>query len=121
MTSDLHLVDWLRRIQMNWELENSELSRLAHADESLLLKYFQYSRDELAALPTIPLGFEHASHLVGIYRRVEGEYPTPAEQNEWLKRPNSVFEGNRPIDVMAMSPEHLAYISYVVESGLRLR
>ncbi len=121
MVNEAHLVDWLRKIQLGWELEISDLARLAHIEEPLLQKYFKMNASELQALPTIPSGLEHASHLVGVYRRVEGEYPNASDQNEWLKKPNSVFEGNRPIDVMVMSPEHLAYISYIVESGVRLR
>ena len=117
----MNLVDWLRKIQNEWALNTEEMSRIAHVSEETLAFYFKMSPDELALLPTVPSSLENGAHLVGVYRRILTEYPTAELQSEWLKRPNSVFEGNRPIDVMAMSPDHLAYLSYVVESGLRLR
>ncbi len=117
---DLHLVEWLRRIQLSWELDLEKLSKLCHVDQSVLKHFLDMSSAEVSELPSIPTGLESAVALVGIYRRVSTVYKTPEEQNQWLTRANSVFEGNRPIDVMSMSPDHLAYVSYTVESGLRL-
>ena len=97
-----------------------QLSRLTHTPLALLEKLLSLSGNEIEALPSIPSGMDQAVALVGIYRRVAEVYPTSEAQDEWLKKENAVFEGNRPIDVMAMSPEHLAYVSYIVESGLRL-
>ena len=120
MEKDLHLIEWLRRIQLTWELDGPKLSKIAHVSEAVLKQYLSYSPEAIDGLPSIPQGLEPAVALVGVFRRVQGVYPTAEEQNHWLTHPNSVFEGNRPIDVMAMSPEHLAYVSYAVESGLRL-
>jgi hypothetical protein len=119
-SENLHLVEWLRRIQLDWELDLEKLAKLSHTDGARLSELMGLSGSALEHLPSIPAGMENAAHLVGIYRRVKGVYPTPESQNEWLTRNNSVFEGLRPIDIMAMSPEHLAYVSYTVESGLRL-
>ena len=120
MNNDLHLIEWLRRVKLSWDLDLAQLARLGHVPVDKLEKAFQLSPTEISQLPSVPEGLENLVALIGIYRRVAQAYPEPAAQNEWLLRSNSVLEGNRPIDVMAMSPEHLAYVSYVVESGLRL-
>lgn len=120
MNRDPHLIDWLRKIQLTWELAPSELSRLSHISEEVLAPYLKLSMAEIDALPSVPSGLENAMGLVGIFRRIQDVYPTPELQNDWLKKPNQIFEGNRPIDVMAMSPDHLLYVGYAVESGLRL-
>jgi len=118
--SEGHLVDGLRQIQVQWELSVSELSKIAHVPEEVLIRYFGLNQDELAGLPALPVELLGGVPLVGLFRKLVSTYPTAEQQNEWLKRPNSVFEGNRPIDIMAMSPEHVAFVAYAVESGLRL-
>ena len=118
--NELHLVDGLRQIQIQWELSIQEFSRIAHIPETVLARYFGLTQDALADLPAVPADLLGAVPLVGLFRNLITTYPTPEQQNEWLKRPNSVFEGHRPIDVMAMSPDHLAFVAYSVESGLRL-
>ena len=45
--------------------------------------------------------------------------PDTEKQNEWLVLPNELFEGNKPIEVMAMSPDHLSWVSYTLESQAR--
>ena len=115
-----HLIDWLRKIQVAWELSPGELSRVAHASEGDLKNYFSLSSSEVLLLPTIPSGLESAVGLVGLYRQLLTVYPTQEEQLKWLELPNQVLEGRRPIEVMAMSPSHLAYVTYAVETGLRL-
>jgi hypothetical protein len=120
MNEDLHLVDWLRKIQLAWDLDLAGLSRIAHVSESVLDSYLKIPAHELASYPSIPAGLESAVALVGLYRRLLTVYPTQEEQNIWLKRQNSIFENHRPIEIMAMSSDHLAYVTYAVESGLRL-
>jgi hypothetical protein len=115
-----HLVDGLRQIQIQWELTVVELSKISHIPESVLSKYFSLNQEELANLPAVPSELLGGVALVGLFRKLITTYPTPEQQNEWLKRPNSVFEGHRPIDIIAMSPDHLAFVAYSVESGLRL-
>ncbi len=120
MEKDLHLIEWLRRVQLTWELDLSKLSTIAHVSEAVLKQYLASTPEQIEAFPSIPAGLEPAVALIGVFRRIQGVYPTAEEQNHWLTNPNSVFEGNKPIDVMAMSPDHLAYVSYAVESGLTL-
>ena len=120
MENNLHLVGWLRKIKLDWDLDLEKLARLSHTRGEILTQMFALSQAEIDSLPSVPSGLDNAVALVGVYRRVAEAYPDAAAQNEWLLKENSVLEGNRPIDAMAMSPEHLAYVSYVVESGLRL-
>ena len=116
----VHLIEWLKRIQTSWGLGVADLARMSSTDEGRLASYFRLTQSEVGELPSIPEGLESAVGLVGLYRLLLGVYPTVEEQLKWLELPNSVFEGRRPIEVIAMSPSHLAYVTYAVESGLRL-
>lgn len=120
METDLHLVNWLRKIMHDWELDIEKLSKLAHTSPEMLKSYFKRPSEEIESLPSVPAGLENAVALVGVFRRIQGAYPKPEDQNTWLNRPNSVFEGNKPIDVMAMSAEHVQYVSWAVEGGIQL-
>ncbi|MBC7395962.1 MAG: hypothetical protein H7333_00845 [Bdellovibrionales bacterium] len=120
MERELHLIEWLRRLKLAWDLDLAKLALLSHTPAALLEQMLTLNTNEVESLPSIPAGMDQVVSLVGIYQRVAQAYPEPTAQNEWLMKENPVFEGNRPIDIMAMSPEHLAYVSYIVESGLRL-
>jgi hypothetical protein len=118
--NDLHLVEWLRKIQLAWELDLEQLSRIAHVSKDLLEGFLKLPSTGLSSAASVPAGLENAVALVGLYRQLITVYPAPDSQNLWLKRPNQVFDGHRPIDVISMSPGHLAYAAYSVETGLRL-
>jgi hypothetical protein len=117
---DLHLVEWLKKIQTSWSLSLGDLAKMTSVDEADLVRHFRMTSSEIAELPSIPSGLESAVGLVGLYRLLLTVYPTVEEQLKWLELPNSVFEGRRPIEVISMSPAHLSYVAYTVESGLRL-
>ena len=118
---ELHLIQWLRRIQQSWELDLPALAKITHVSEENLKKFLSVSPAKLEEYPTVPAGLSDAMPLVSLFKRLQEEYPDPEAQNLWLKTPNSVLEGRTPIDAIAISPDHLAYVSYVVESGLRLQ
>ena len=118
---DVHLVEWLHKIQTAWELDLQALSRVSHIPEPTLQIYLSMSPDEVSALSTVPAELTHAVPLVSLFKRIQEAYPDPKEQNFWLKTSNSVLEGQIPVDAISISPSHLAYVSYVVESGLRLQ
>ncbi len=120
MNEELHLVEWLRRIRTEWELDPAQLSKITHVPVEVLLRYLGLGPAAIGELPAVPGELLDAMPLVGLYRKLVSVYPTASAQNEWLKRPNSVFDGNRPIDVLMMSSEHVSYVAYAVESGLRL-
>jgi len=115
---ELNLVEWLRRIQIAWELDLKTLSRLTHVSETDLTEFFGMSAEKVSKLPTIPFALTNAMPLVSLFKKIQKIYPDPKLQNDWLKNPNSVLEGQVPVDVIALSPEHSAYVSYVVESAL---
>ena len=118
--SNLHVIEWLRKVQLEWELPLEQLARLCHCPVEVLEQHLARSPAEIESLPTVPAGLDAAVTLIGIFKNIRSTYPEPRDQNGWLQKENSVFEGHRPIDVMAMSPDHLAFVGYTVESGLRL-
>ncbi len=97
----------------------ASLSRLAHVPEATLKTFLAMTHEKLNELPTVPAELAPAVPLVSLFKRIQERYPDAKAQNDWLKSPNTVLENQVPVDVMALSPEHLAYVSYVVESSLR--
>jgi hypothetical protein len=65
----------------------------------------------------MPLGLEAIVPRVSIYKNLNRMVPTSEKQNQWLVLPHDLFEGNKPIEVMAMSPQHLMWVSYTLESA----
>jgi hypothetical protein len=110
------LAHWLRRIQIEWDLDAVALSKITHTELSVMAHYLAQSGEALDALPTIPEGLFSAAPLVSIYKNLVRTMPNTDQQKEWLVTDNETYEGNKPIDVMAMSPAHLAWVSYTLES-----
>jgi len=119
MTENLNLVQYLRKIQIDWELSPEELSKIGHVSVVMLQKYFAMSLPEIDALPSVPAGLDPAIALVSVYKNLVRMMPDAEKLNEWLVVPNELFEGNKPIEVMAMSPNHLSWVSYTLESQAR--
>ena len=88
----MHLIQWLRRIQQSWELDLAGLARLTHVPEPVLKEHLKLTATELETYPTVPADLGNAVALVSLFKRIQEEYPDAQEQNDWLKRPNSVFE-----------------------------
>ena len=116
---NLNLVQYLKKIQIDWELSVGDLSKIIHVSEVMIQKYFSLSALEVDTLPSMPAGLETAMPLVAIYKNMIVMMPDSEKQNEWLVLPNDLFEGNKPIEVMAMSPSHLSWVSYTLESQVR--
>jgi hypothetical protein len=116
MTENINLLQYLRKIQVEWELSADQLSKISHVGVITLQKYFSLRAPEVESLPSIPSGLETAMPLVSIYKNLVKVMPDPEKQNEWLVMPNETFDGNKPIEVMAMSPDHLSWVSYTLES-----
>jgi len=116
---NLHLIQYLRKIQIDWELSADELAKISHVSVSMMQKYFSLPASEVEALPSVPAGLDSAIALVSVYKNLVRTTPDPEKQNEWLVVPNELFEGNKPIEVMAMSPRHLSWVSYTLESQAR--
>ena len=118
-SENLHLVQYLRKIQIAWELAPEELAKISHVTQEKLKEYLDLSSDAVDGLPSLPAGLEPAMPLVSIYKNLIQMMPDSEKQNEWLVVPNELFEGNKPIEVMAMSPDHLSWVSYTLESQAR--
>ncbi len=118
MTEELNLLQYLRKIQVEWELDPEQLSKISHVGVATLQKYFSLRAPEVELLPSIPMGLDTAMPLVSIYKNLVRMLPDSEKQNEWLVLPNELFESNKPIEVMAMSPAHLSWVSYTLESQM---
>jgi len=116
--SEVTLVQWLRRVQTAWELDLPKLSQLSHVSTELLERYLKMSASEVRALPSIPPGLENAMALVSVFKALSQKIPDADRQNEWLTTENDTYEKHKPIEVMAMSPEHLAWVSYTLVGPL---
>ena len=112
----LNLVAQLRHIQLEWQMDLLTLSRITHVDEENLEFFLNKKNDEMANLPTVPTELQNAVPLVSVFLSLQKSMPDPEKQSEWLVTPNETFEGNKPIDVMAMSPDHLSWVSYTLVS-----
>ena len=119
MSENLNLLQYLRKIQVEWELNAEQLSKISHVGVATLQKYFSMKPEEMESLPTIPNGLDTAMPLVSTYKNLVRMFPDSEKLNEWLVIPNELFEGNKPIEVMAMSPNHLSWVSYTLESQAR--
>jgi hypothetical protein len=113
------LVQYLRKIMVDWQLSPEQLAKVTHVTAVDLDRYLKMSRADLNDLPSMPAGLESAMPLVSVYKNLNRMVPTSEKQNEWLVTPHDLFEGNKPIEVMAMSPQHLMWVSYTLESAAR--
>jgi len=117
-TNEVTLVQWLRRVQTAWELDLSKLSQLSHVPIETLDRYLKMSASEVRELPPIPPGLENAMALVSVFKVISERLPDAAQQNEWLTTENDAYEKHKPIEVMAMSPAHLSWVSYTLVGPL---
>jgi hypothetical protein len=118
LNTEISLVQWLRRIQTSWELDLQKMSMICHVPAETLDRYFKMSASEVAELPSIPTGLDSAMPLVSVFKSISTRLPDADAQNEWLTTENETYEKNKPIEVMAMSPAHLAWVSYTLASPI---
>ena len=116
---NLHLIQYLKKIQVEWELSPTELAKISHVSIENLKKFLDLTANEIEGLPSLPSGLDTAMPLVSVYKNLGIMFADAEKQNEWLVVPNELFEGNKPIEVMAMSPDHLSWVSYTLESQAR--
>ena len=113
------LIEKLRKLQIDWQLDLEKLAKISHTSPAILENYFSKTQEELMKLPSIPAELEAAAALVSIHQNLIRTLPDSEKQNEWLITPNEAYEGHKPIEVMAMSPKHVAWIGYTLESSVR--
>ena len=116
---NLHLVQYLKKILIDWDLSLQQLAKISHVSEDILKNYLELTLSQLDELPSIPSGLDPAMPLVSIYKNLKQMLPVQEKLNEWLASPHELFDGNKPIEVMGMSPQHLAWVSYTLESKAR--
>lgn len=109
----------LRQIQLQWSLSTPELAALSHVSEPVLSRWLASGPEDVAEGVTIPSGLEPAVPLISIFRSLQKLRPDLEHQVEWLKKPNTILEDQIPIQVMMMSPAHLAWVSYTLDSAVR--
>ena len=109
----------LRQIQIDWALTPAELSGVAHTPVETLRRYLAMKPVEWEALPTVPAGMENAVALISVFKCLQKLRPDVDAQHAWLREPNAILENQIPIEVMMMSPEHLAWVSYTLDSAVR--
>lgn len=116
---NLHLVQYLKKILIEWELSPDQLAKISHVPVDVMKSYLDLPVSQLDELPSIPSGLESAMPLVSVYKNLKRLLPAGEKLNDWLVAPHDLFEGNKPIEVMAMSPNHLSWVSYTLESQAR--
>jgi hypothetical protein len=121
--SERTVEEWLRHIQVEWELRLEQMAGLLHLDEArvseILGPKVLMKRDGTAVGGTVPPGFESAVPLIAIYRRLAARFPKTEDQVKWLFTEHQDFGGTKPIDVAASSLENLYWIGYYLDAARR--
>ena len=111
------IVEWLRRILLDWDLSTEKMALLTHTPEQVLTKYFSMSEEAAHLLPSVPEGLENTVPFISIYKRLKEKFPGTEEQVKWLFTEHADFGNNKPIDVIAQTQENLSWVSYYLESS----
>lgn len=113
------MISQLRQIQVEWSLTPEELASVSHTPLGTLERYLALNSGETDALPTVPAGLENAVALISVFSCLRKLRPGAEDQHRWLREPNAILENQVPIQVMMMSPDHLAWVSYTLDSAVR--
>lgn len=120
--SDRTVIEWIRHIQIEWELKPESLASLLHLPLAKVVQYFgpggetPHEKNEYLQA-TIPPGLETAAPVIAIYKKLAARYPSSEEQVKWLFTEHPDFGGTKPIDVAASSIENLYWLGYYLDSG----
>ena len=113
------MITQLRNIQTSWALTSNELSQITHTPIEVISEYFKLKISDFETLPTVPPGLQNVVPLVSIFSSLQKLRPNPDDQQDWLRQPNSILENQIPLEVMMMSPEHLSWVSYTLDSAIQ--
>ncbi len=106
----------LRRIQLDWGMDSAQMASIAHVDAATFESWVSAKSDDAVDAsvpqPTVPPGMDNAVPLVSIYTRLSAVIPSPEEQVQWLVKPHSAFDQNKPVDVMRSSLANLNWVAY---------
>src|SRR5689334_5749944 len=95
------VIEWLRRIRLDWGLTEDQIAALLRIDTERLRRELEASAAPDPNGPTIPPGFESAPPLIAIYRKLSARYPNAEDQVKWLFSAHRDFGDSKPIDVAA--------------------
>jgi len=113
------LIEALTRIQLEWGLELKQMAALAHVTPETYSSWLSPGSDQRLSRATIPPGMLGAVPILSIQKNLARRWADPAQQVEWLFQPHPDFGKNKPIDILASSPENQAWVSYYLESAVR--
>lgn len=111
------LIESLKVIKTEWELDAEKLSALTHVSETVLDHFLKLDQASEGELPSIPQGLESSVALVSIYQKLKKKFPNTEDQLKWLFAEHQDFGGNKPIDIISQSKDDLLWVSYYLESG----
>jgi hypothetical protein len=114
-TKDRSVPEWVRHIQLEWELAPAQIAGILRIDSIRLEKLLSEKNDAFSG--TLPPGLENASPLIAIYRKLAARYPKTEDQVKWLFTEHRDFGGAKPIDVAASSLENLYWVGYYLDSS----
>ncbi len=112
---DRSVPEWVRHIQLEWELTPAQISGVLRIDSARLETLLSAKKGEFSG--TLPPGLENASPLIAIYRKLAARYPKTEDQVKWLFTEHRDFGGAKPIDVAASSLENLYWVGYYLDSS----
>jgi len=112
---DRTVPEWVRIIQLEWELGPAQLAGLLRVDAARLEVLLSTKAQDFSG--TLPPGFESAAPLIAIYRKLAARYPKTEDQVKWLFTEHRDFGGAKPIDVAASSLENLYWVGYYLDSS----
>lgn len=111
------LIESLKTIQLEWELDQEKLSAITHTPISELSRYLTITREEETRLPSVPTGLENTVALVSVFKNLKKKFPNTEDQLKWLFAEHQDFGGFKPIDIMSQTKDNLFWVSYYLESA----
>jgi hypothetical protein len=115
IVGDRTVPEWVRHIQLEWELAPAQIAGLLRIEPPRLEKLLATKPGENSG--TLPPGLESAAPLIAIYRKLAARYPKTEDQVKWLFTEHRDFGGAKPIDVAASSLENLYWVGYYLDSS----
>lgn len=112
MNVERSVPEWIRHIQIEWDLTPHQIAALIRVDPARLPELL-----DSKSSATLPLGLESAAPLIAIYRKLAARFPKTEDQVKWLFTEHRDFGGAKPIDVAASSLENLYWVGYYLDSS----
>lgn len=111
----------MRSLVLDWQLSVKELSAITKISEERLSAFLAgkvVPEKGQAEGGTIAAGYEALVPLIAIWKKLKQRYKKQEDCIKWLTTELPDFENRKPITVMAMTPEHMAWVAYYLDSLL---